>query len=44
MWLLLAPAVSSHISGWVKEWKEVFCPLAGIIHLVLEAFKGYNQG
>ena len=45
MWLLLALAVSSHISGWLKEWKEVvFFPLAGILHLVLEAFKGYNQG
>ena len=44
VWLLLALAVSSHISGWLKEWKEVFCPLAGILHLVLEAFKGYNQG
>ena len=38
VWLLLAPAVSSHISGWLEEWREVFCPLAGILHLVLEAF------
>ena len=43
MWLLLAPAVSSHISGWLKEWREVFSPVAGILHLVLEAFWGYSQ-
>ena len=42
--LLLALAVSYHISGWLKEWKEVFCLLTGILQLVLEAFKGYNQG
>ena len=41
--LLLAPALSSHISGWLKEWKEVFSRHPGILHLVLETFKGYNQ-
>ena len=24
LWLLLAPAVSSHNSDWLRKWREVF--------------------
>ena len=43
VWLLFPLAVSSHIFSWLKEWKEVFCLLTGILHPVLGVFEGYNQ-